>query len=140
VNSIAERARLLIGVPFVHQGQTEQGLDCIGLAAKAYNYPFSLVPAYGRDPLNGELERYLIEAIGAPVFNKPFPKEWLKEGDLVAMQYRGPVRHVGIVLNHPSMKGELSLIHTDSMVGKVTEHVLDFKWFRRIEKVWRLEK
>lgn len=139
MNIIAKRVRALIDVPFIHQGRDENGLDCIGLVAIGYGYPINKLPAYPRDPLNNELEKYLIAALGAPALEKPFTIEDLKENDLVAMQYRGPIRHVGIVLKHPTIPGEFSLIHTDSMIGQVKEHILDFKWFRRIEKVWRLE-
>ena len=135
---IAERARELKGVPFLHQGRNKEGIDCIHFMAYAIGYPFDKIPAYPPDPINGELERAMSAAFGAPKFLKP-TIDLLREGDLCAMQYKGPIRHVGIVLNHLTLPGELSLIHTDSMVGKVTECRLDTKWLRRIEKVWRLE-
>ena len=53
------------------------------------------------------------------------------------MQYAGPVRHVAIVVPHIAIKGVLSIVHTDAMVGHVVEHILDEKWRRRIAKVWR---
>lgn len=135
---IAERARELKGVPFLHQGRSKEGIDCIGFVAYAIDYPFDQIPAYPPDPINGELERAMTAAFGLPNFIKP-TADVLREGDLCAMQYKGPIRHVGIVLNHLTLPGELSLIHTDSMVGEVTECRLDAKWLRRIEKVWRLE-
>lgn len=138
MTNIAERARSLKDVPFLHQGRDRNGIDCIGLMAYAVQLPFEQIPPYPRDPHDGKLERAMCDVFGAPLLTKPTIDQ-LREGDLAAMQYRGPVRHVGIVLNHPTIPGVLSLIHTDSMVGKVTEHVLDFKWVRRIEKVWRLE-
>ncbi|CAA2409777.1 Putative phage peptidase protein [Xanthomonas phage Suba] len=42
---------------------------------------------------------------------------------------------MGIVTDYP---GAVGLIHTDSMVGEVTEHRLDEKWLRRIVYVWRV--
>ena len=140
MTNIAERARLLKDVPFLHQGRTFDGIDCIGLMAYAIQYPFDQIPAYPRDPINSELENAMTAAFGEPLFaTPPIRVEDLREGDLAAMQYRGPIRHVGIIVNHLTIPGALSLIHTDSMVGKVTEHILDAKWLRRIEKVWRLE-
>lgn len=136
--SIAERARSLIDVPFLHQGRDKNGMDCVGLLAYAIQYPFEQIPAYPRDPYNRELERAMTAAFGDPILLKPSIED-LREGDLAAMQYRGPIRHVGIVLNHPTIEGALSLIHTDAMTEKVIEHILDAKWLRRIEKVWRLE-
>lgn len=139
MTELANRVRRLKGTPFLHQGRSVDGLDCIGLAALAWCFPFDQIPAYPKDPINCELENAMERLFGLPAFLKPVTSQMLREGDLAAMQYRGPIRHVGIVLNHPTLKGELSLIHTDSMVGEVVEHILDFKWLRRIEKVWRLE-
>lgn len=138
MTSIAERARALKDVPFLHQGRDENGIDCVGLLARAVEYPIDQIPSYPRDPYNRELEKAMTFAFGEPVIKKPWPDQ-LREYDMVAMQYRGPIRHVGIVLNHPTIPNALSLIHTDSMLGKVTEHILDAKWIRRIELVWRLE-
>jgi hypothetical protein len=54
------------------------------------------------------------------------------------MQYAGPIRHVGILVPHVSIPGQLSVMHTDSNVGCTTECLLDSFWLRRIMKVWRL--
>lgn len=139
MTDIAARARELKGIPFVHQGRDRNGIDCIGLMAYAIEYDFDKIPAYPRNPVNSELENAMQAAFGSPLLLKPTIDQ-LQEGDLAAMQYRGPIRHVGIVVNHVNLPGVLSLIHTDSMVGEVTEHILDAKWLRRIEKVWRLER
>lgn len=136
--NVAERARSMIGVPFLHQGRDRNGIDCVGFMAYVIDYPFAQIPAYPRDPLNSELETAMTAAFGPPLLLKPTIDQ-LREGDLCAMQYRGPIRHVGIVLNHPTLPGQLSLIHTDAVRDAVTEHILDAKWLRRIEKVWRLE-
>lgn len=130
-----ERARAMLGVPFLHQGQNEKGIDCVGLLAHAMAFPFSRVPAYPRDPHQGKLEATLTELFGPPLITNPESADVLQPGDFVAMQYRGPVRHVGIVTDYP---GAVGLIHTDSMVGEVTEHRLDEKWLRRIVYVWRV--
>lgn len=139
MTEFADKLRLLKGTPFVHQGRSKHGLDCIGFAAFAWDFPLNEIPAYPRDPINGELENAMLGLFGPAALTKPIAANMLREGDLVAMQYKGPIRHVGIVLNHLTIPGELSLIHTDIMIGQVTEHRLDFKWLRRIEKVWRLE-
>ena len=138
MNDAVERARALLNTPFVHLGRDGKGIDCIGLVAHAVAYDAAELPAYPRDPVNGELERYLEEALGPPTLTAPITDDELQAGDIAVMQYRGPLRHVGLVADHPTIKGVHSLIHTDSMVGKVTEHILDAKWLRRIEKVWRL--
>ena len=140
---VVERLRELVAakVPFVHQGRTVAGMDCIGALAYGFDYKGEL-PAYGPDPINGELETELERLLGPPLMDihrlHPLTtNEGLQELDILSMQYRGPIRHVAIVVNHINLPGELSIVHTDAMVGRVTEHRLDAKWLRRIVKVWR---
>lgn len=142
-----ERMRELVAakVPFVHQGRDFNGIDCVGALAYAYQYDAQL-PAYPQDPINGELELYLAALLGEPVLARAsltaafVDVGLLRERDIVSMQYRGPVRHVAMVAKHVDQRncpGALSVIHTDAMLGRVTEHILDLKWQRRIVKVWR---
>lgn len=133
----ADRARQFMDVPFLHLGRDANGIDCIGLAAVAYGVPASALPAYPRDPYSGQLERGLADLYGAPVAVAPVLAGVLCANDLVAMAYGKPIRHVGVVADHPTLAGTLSLIHTDSTLGKVTEHILDEKWLRRIRLVFR---
>lgn len=85
------------------------------------------VPRYGRDPVSGTLEAEL---------DKHFVlTSVLEEGCIVAMAYAGPIRHVGMV--GKTKDGRLTLIHTDSILGRVTEHALDAKWLRRIKRIYR---
>lgn len=141
---IIERAHQLAAmrIPFVHQGRSLAGIDCVGGLAWIFEYGEDDIPAYPRDPVNGELERELEARLGPAVleFNKlnqltnPL---LLKPCDIVSMQYAGPIRHVGVIVPHVSIPMALSLVHTDSNVGCTTEHILDGKWLRRIMKVWR---
>lgn len=122
--------------PFVHQGRSTTGIDCVGALIHAIDYK-GCVPAYPRDPVNGELERQLTAIFGDPVVVGPVTMGHLKAGDVIAMQYAGPTRHVGMVCDHVSIPGALSMIHTDSILGEVTEHIMDDRWLRRVTKVWR---
>lgn len=131
------RARELLGVPFLHLGRDSHGIDCVGLLAYAHQQPATALPAYPRDPYSGQLEAGLQAACGEPVALAPVPLAALQVGDVVAMAYGLPIRHVGLVATHPTLPGVLSLIHTDSTLGEVTEHILDAKWLRRIRKVYR---
>lgn len=139
-----ERMRELVAaqVPFVHQGRDFNGIDCVGALAYAFQYTDEL-PAYSRDPINGELERGLRVVFGEPLLERPstlspaLDSALLRPGDIVSMQYLGPVRHVALLAQHVAIPGVLSVIHTDSMLGKVIEHILDAKWERRIMRVWR---
>lgn len=129
-----ERARALIGVPWVHQGRSAAtGLDCIGLLVLALpGYADHDRTDYSRDPdASGLLEARLGRAFGDPVTD-------LQPGDVVALRYAGPVRHVGLLGDYPF--GGLSLIHTDSQLGRVTEHRLDSKWAKRIAVAFRPER
>jgi len=128
-------------VPFLHQGRDANGADCIGLLVYATGYAEGDIPAYSRDPHDGLLEAQLDGAFGpaAVVVGAEGAQEGdLRPGDLVAMTYgRRECRHVGIVAQHPVHASSLSMIHTDAMVGKVTEHILDERWLRRIRRVYR---
>lgn len=136
------RARVWVDlqVPFQHLGRDTNGADCIGLLVYCVSYPEEKIPAYPRDPYQGKLEAALDTALGPhllAVGPEGVQAAALLPGDVVAMAYGAPVRHVGIVAQHPAYPEQLSLIHTDSSVGRVTEHILDDKWLRRIRKVWR---
>lgn len=123
-------------VPFLHQGRDFNGIDCVGALVYAEEYKGD-IPAYPENPVNGELERNLVRVYGQPTFVRPFDYALLLPGDILSMQYAGPIRHVAMVVPHVSIPGALSIVHTDSNVGRVTEHILDHKWLRRIVKVWR---
>lgn len=141
---IIARARELaqLKVPFVHQGRTLQGIDCVGALAHILEFEGEL-PAYSRDPVNGELETELSKVLGEPILeiSRATPMRdalRLQVCDILSMQYFGPIRHVAIVVPHVALPGVLSVVHTDSNVGRVVEHILDEKWLRRVVKVWRL--
>ena len=123
-------------VPFVHQGRDFNGIDCVGALIYAEEYDGD-IPSYPDNPVNGELERHLSSILGPPTFVRPFDYGLLLPGDILSMQYKGPIRHVALVVPHVSIPNQLSIAHTDSSVGYVTEHILDLKWLRRIVKVWR---
>jgi uncharacterized protein YijF (DUF1287 family) len=114
-------------------------MDCIGLIAYSQSYPMEKLPFYPRDPYNNELEKNLDRIVGLPVIvcAAGVQRSDLLAGDIVAMAYAKHVRHVALIADHPAYAGHLSIIHTDSNVGKVTEHILDQKWLRRIRRVYR---
>jgi len=130
-------------IPFVHQGRNLHGIDCVGLLAWVLEYTGEL-PPYPRDPVNGELERYLEEVLGPPELTFSKAKRMtaddvglLRPCDIVSMQYKGPIRHVGLLVPYEPDIRHLSLVHTDSDVGRTTECILDSFWTPRIMRVWR---
>jgi len=132
-------ARQFLGVPFHHQGRDPTlAVDCIGLlsaSCEALGWLHYLThdrTDYSPAPHDGVLEAQLQDAFGAPV-----PKSDMQAGDVVAMRsgLGGPIRHVGILGDHPS--GELSLIHTSATTHCVTEHILNPAARRLIALVFR---
>lgn len=141
---IIDRAHWLAAqkVPFVHQGRSLKGIDCVGALGWILEYDGD-IPAYPRDPVGGELERELESRLGSPVMefsrvNRMQTLDGVQPCDILSMQYAGPIRHVGIVVPHVAIAGQLSIVHTDSDVGYTTECLFDDYWMRRIMKVWRL--
>lgn len=128
-----EIARSLLGVPWLHQGRDPTvGIDCICMCALSYEVPLDLIPAdYSRDPHDKLLTRELHRWFGQPVSDGP------RVGDLIDMAWGRVERHVAIVGDY--RYGGLTIIHTDSILGEVTEHPFDFKWQRRLCHVYRRE-
>lgn len=140
---VIERAHWIAAqrVPFVHQGRSLQGIDCIGAAAWILEYGGE-IPIYPRDPVGGELETELARVLGRPALehsriNRMTSAHNLRACDIVSMQYAGPIRHIGILVPHISIPNQLALVHTDSDIGCTAEVILDDVWLRRIMKVWR---
>ena len=130
---LEEAARCYLGVPWVHQGRTRAGMDCVGLPVVSLadsGYVVRDITTYGRNPHRGQLERHLQAAFGPPV-----PKAEMAANDIVAIAFKVAIRHVGIIARYRD--GGLSLIHTDQMVGRVTEHRIDAAWLDRIKAVYR---
>lgn len=125
-----EIARSLLNVPWVHQGRDPAiGIDCAGMLLLAFETHDPTT--YGRNPHAGLFEQRCEHHLGPPVDDEP------RVGDVVLLGsgWRGPGRHVGILADY--IYGGLSIIHTDSVVGRVVEHPFDDKWRRRVRKVYR---
>lgn len=134
---IVAAARDYIGVPFVHQGRSRLGLDCLGLlvrVAQDCDLRLDGAPVWQRDEggyghypdadhLRAQLEAVLQSA------------EALAEGCVVLMQHDGTARHLGVVGEYAG--DELSLIHAYAPAKSVVEHRLDEQWRARIVAQWR---
>lgn len=127
-------ARPYLGTPFLHQGRNPKvGVDCVGLlrlCADDLGLPHVAFDRadYDRNPANGALERQLRAAFGAPVC-------CLQPGCIVTIDFKGATRHVGIVGEHPD---GLSLIHTNSSVGRVTERRITPAYMKHITGIYRI--
>ena len=143
MSAIVEAARRYIGVPFVHQGRSSRGLDCVGLLWLAYaDCGVHLDPhrSYPGEPDTAELVLRITASLGNPVVVSPVRSSDLQLGDVVLLvlpREKNP-HHVGLVANYPL--GGFSLIHAHSMAkprGRVIEHRLANDHVSRITHVFR---
>jgi len=134
-NDIVGTAKKYLGVPFVHQGRTEKGLDCLGLVVRVaydldvmhlciadaenqYDHRFN---TYSRHP-GGNFFRRMLGQILTQV-----PIEEAKKGDVLFMTGDNWV-HVGI------KSGPDTMIHAYALKpGKVCEHRIDASWGGRLK-------
>lgn len=127
IDVVAE-ARRWVGVPFMHQGRSRMGVDCLGLVI-VVGHALDLVPKdferrdYGRTPNRDELGQKIRDycvPIAAPV-----------PGAMLAMRWNQEAAHVAI------FTGE-TLIHAYERVGRVVEHSFRGRWPRFVDSVWAL--
>jgi cell wall-associated NlpC family hydrolase len=130
---VVREARTFIGTPWVHQGRSRQGLDCLGLASlvarntRGYTFDVLNYQAQATDETMLQLCRQHM---------LPVPAVARQPGDVVVIRY-GNQRHMAIVGDHPVV-GELTLIHASSVHGRVVEHRLDSRWARICIGTFRL--
>ena len=144
----AERAVLFVealkpvGTPWLHQGRTARGMDCIGyvhvvfartllqtrgIVLEAARADYGLTPSV--EKLRAELDRF----IGPPVKDVP------RAGDVVSLRWRGDEHHLAIVVPHPY---GLGLVHADNTAAgaqgkRVVYHRMGPEWLRRVAEVRR---
>lgn len=132
---IIAAAREMIGVPWVHQGRSERGLDCGGLLVTAIAKRFALTDAdvvgYDRMPDGKTLKAICDEHM------MPIRIDEIQPADVVLMI--GPMRrpqHLALVTDYPW--GGLAILHAAADHGKVIEHRLNANLARRIVAAYRL--
>jgi cell wall-associated NlpC family hydrolase len=124
---IAE-ARTWVGVPFLHQGRSRDGVDCIGLivetcrACGVLPIDFS-TGVYGRVPAHDMLRT----RIAAHCERLPSARV----GSLVVIRWAREASHVALCL------GE-TLVHAYERVGRVVEHGYRGRWVRMTDSAWAL--
>lgn len=130
---IAE-ARSLLGVPWVHQGRSVAGLDCIGFVMLACkNSGLDMLAAlgcqdrtdYGREPTVAGLQAL---QNGAVQIQEPEP------GCLMFIRFHRAKfpQHFGILTR------EGTLIHAHSTAGRVVEHRYGEPWIRTTHSIWQI--
>ena len=131
--ALVAAARSFRGVRFRHVGRSVNGLDCLGLVVasfRAIGYEMEDKTSYSRSPEGEQIREAAFAHFGAPI-----PRSDAAPGDVVLMQWHQRPQHVAILGEYPF--GGLSVIHSDSMFGEVTEHRLAAPWDRRIVAVHR---
>lgn len=120
-------ARAYIGTPFVHQGRSHHGLDCMGLVVcAARDAGLSLIDRtdYSPDPGNLLIRELALQFVEVP--DK-------QPGDILLMRFQGEPQHSAVLAGD-------TVIHGYATAGRVVEHRLDAKWQRRIVSVYRLRE
>lgn len=118
-----------LGVPFLHQGRSRHGVDCIGYVAALCAHlgafePINNLPHnYARNPQ--ALLSDALRMLGTPTS--------LEAGCLILIKW--PLSphpsHVGIYTG-------ASMIHCYEAVGKVVEHGYTTPWPERTASLWRI--
>lgn len=128
-HDLVTEARTWLGVPFLHQGRTRNGVDCIGyvaaMCAKLGVFaPLDNLPHnYARNP-----QALLTDAVR--MLGKPTT---LEVGCLILIKWPTAAHpsHVGIYTG-------TSMIHCYEAVGKVVEHGYSMPWPERTVSLWRI--
>lgn len=135
VDTFIATARTYLGVPWVHQGRSRDGIDCLGLIVEAARISHGNTvdvrdyAAQAQDETMLQLCQQHMDRV------QPFE---LCPGDVVILKYHNQ-RHMALVADYPA-PGELALLHASSLHGKVVEHRLDAAWRRLVLAAFRLRE
>lgn len=130
-----ERAgRRYLGVRWLHQGRSMQGLDCAGLVIRV-GHDLGLTGFdtrdYARIPSGGQMRATMrAQCIELPPETEP------RAGMIALMRFANEPQHVAIIATHPL--GGLSLLHALTFERKVCEHRLDQAWRNRFVALYAL--
>jgi cell wall-associated NlpC family hydrolase len=123
------QARQWAGVPFLHQGRTRHGCDCLGYIAGCLSEldttaALELLPVnYGREP-----QSLLIDILTE--HSRQIP---LQQGALLLIQW--PRTEFA---SHAAIYTGFSMLHSYEAVGKVVEHGYRAPWPQRTVSIWAL--
>lgn len=128
-------ARSYIGTPWVHQGRSRDGIDCLGLVVECARLSHGNtvdVRDYAPQAQDETMLQMCQQHMERVLISDVLP------GDVVICKY-GNQRHMAIVGDYPA-PGELSLVHASSLFGRVVEHRLDDTWRRLMFAAFRLRE
>lgn len=130
-------ARRYLHVPFVHQGRSIAGLDCLGLlliTAKECGLPFveSIdVPTYSMRPDTVLLQQKLMH------FLEPVTPCDIRPGDVLLLRVQHAPQHLAIVTDYPAVNA-LGMIHAYAPARAVVAHRYDEEWQALTHAAYRL--
>lgn len=129
---IVDEARNWLGVPFLHQGRSKHGVDCVGLVicvrevVEPCGFVSDILRVYARRPKDGLLLAIANEKckqIEAPEVGAMLLVKWPKDAT---------PSHVAI------LTGEGTLIHSYRNIEKVCEVGYRSQWLRWTHSFWQL--
>jgi cell wall-associated NlpC family hydrolase len=126
-------ARSYIGVRWVHQGRSRDGIDCLGLVTESSRVSHGNTVDV-RDYTAQAQDETMLQMCQQHMDRVQLSE--IQPADVVICKY-GNQRHMAIVGDYLA-PGELSLIHASTLFGKVVEHRLDAAWRRLIIAAFRL--
>lgn len=128
---VVDHARAMVGTPYLHQGRTRFGVDCVGFIVvvmqRCGNVPRELEHAnYGRLPKSALIERTREHCT---------PIKGPEPGALILIRWPGDLNpgHVAIHTGHDGL-----MIHAYQTLGRVVEHGYRGAWVKLTHSFWRL--
>lgn len=127
-DDVVAGARTWLGVPYLHQGRSRDGIDCLGLVIclgwelgyLERSFDFRL---YGRHPFRAMLE--------TQVAMRCRPLEAAAPGVLAVIQFGRLPAHLAIVTGP-------TIIHACGSREQVVEHGYRGRWLRMTHSLWAL--
>lgn len=127
------QARSYLGVPWVHQGRTRDGIDCLGLVVESARVSHGSTVDV-RDYAAQAQDETMLQLCQQHM-DRVWPAQ-MQVGDIAVIRYANQ-RHMAIITDYPA-PGEFGLLHASSIYGQVVEHRLDAAWRRMILAAFRL--
>lgn len=124
--AIVTEARTWIGVRWLHQGRTREGVDCAGLVIKVA-HELGLSTFDTADYARQAIDEAMLELCRGHL--QPIGRQDIRPGDVLVMRFENQ-RHIGVVGDY--IYGGLSLIHAYAPNRKVVEHRFDSVWMSRV--------
>lgn len=127
-HALIAEARTWLGTPFLHQGRTHRGVDCVGFVIVSLQRlgcipPDFEITDYPRTPTRDQLMQKIVSHCTR--LPGPIP------GSMLAIRWKQEVTHVGI------FTGE-TLIHSYQKRGGVVEHSFRGRWLKLVDSAWAL--